>query len=170
MCSDDNCLLPNAWFLRKSRRNQLFKMSFFHWKIHVPVFKQKCVKLYHTATLTEPCLVTSFSKSEYFSGFCLFSHNIFKKWLRIFSAFQVCDCAATLKIAFATSVQVITISLVLFFKKSLHSYWKKVMNPLKRAVFFALLFENIPQGATCLLTNNDRGLMHIKSYCWLSED
>ena len=63
--------------------------------------------------------------SEYFSGFCLFSHNIFKKWLQIFSVIQVCDCAATLKITFATSVQVRTISLILFFKNSLHSYWKK---------------------------------------------
>ena len=85
--------------------------------------------------------------SEYFSGFCLFSHNIFKKWLQIFSVIQVCDCAATLKITFATSVQVRTISLILFFKNSLHSYWKKDINPLKRAVNFALLFQNIPQNS-----------------------
>ena len=138
MCSDAIFLLLNAWFLRKYRKNQHLSLSFSYWNIHMFLYLNKSVfnciipqhwrnhVLLHLHDLFQLCQ----KYSGYFSDFLsLLPYYIFKKWLRIFSAFQVCDCAGTLNLIFLTSVHVITINLILFFKISLHNYWKKLLFP-----------------------------------------
>ena len=141
MCSDDIFLLLNAWFSRKYRKNQL-SLSFsnsvkYTWSYMFLYLNKQSVFncIIYTPTLTKSCFVTSISTlpnkySGYFSDFLsLLPYYIFKKWLRIFSAFQVCDCAGTLKNYILTSVHVIPINLILFFKISMHNYWKKSLFP-----------------------------------------